>query len=375
MITNTGKNIIGKYLLGQAPAYASYIAVWCGSEPLATADPYGNYANKANLDFEMFRVPISSRGFVTESGVTKLVLTAELPTEERYEISEVGLYSAGTNPSAGAYDSKTIFAFTTGENWQYHSATSAVGLDSYPDPLDDPADDNVIAVTSDVVFQTNADNAIFFKAGRDEIYERCRFFNNIIMIQGDTSDLTASATSGFTITGGSQHIHLTGVDVDLTRNAPTDELRLAFSVINRDGDSGVSPDAVKILVEFASADDGSGESARFVVDITDGAGGYDFSTNRYHVVSKQLQQLVTTGGFTWDAVTVAKIYASVEVSGNPSSNYYVALDAMRLENITTSNPLYGLTGYTVVKNTDAETIVKSPNTSNYIEFRFSIGVT
>jgi hypothetical protein len=375
MITNTGKNIIGKYLLGQAPAYASYIAVGCGSEPLATADPYGNYANKANLDFEMFRVPISSRGFVTESGVTKLVLTAELPTEERYEISEVGLYSAGTNPSAGAYDSKTIFAFTTGENWQYHSATSAVGLDSYPDPLDDPADDNVIAVTSDVVFQTNADNAIFFKAGRDEIYERCRFFNNIIMIQGDTSDLTASATSGFTITGGSQHIHLTGVDVDLTRNAPTDELRLAFSVINRDGDSGVSPDAVKILVEFASADDGSGESARFVVDITDGAGGYDFSTNRYHVVSKQLQQLVTTGGFTWDAVTVAKIYASVEVSGNPSSNYYVALDAMRLENITTSNPLYGLTGYTVVKNTDAETIVKSPNTSNYIEFRFSIGVT
>jgi len=375
MITNTGKNIIGKYLLGQAPAYASYIAVGCGPEPLATADPYGDYANKANLDFEMFRVPISSRGFVTESGVTKLVLTAELPTEERYEISEVGLYSAGTNPSAGAYDSKTIFAFTTGENWQYHSATSAVGLDSYADPLDDPADDNVIAVTSDVVFQTNADNAIFFKAGRDEIYERCRFFNNIIMIQGDTSDLTASATSGFTITGGSQHIHLTGVDVDLTRNAPTDELRLAFSVINRDGDSGVSPDAVKILVEFASADDGSGESARFVVDITDGAGGYDFSTNRYHVVSKQLQQLVTTGGFTWDAVTVAKIYASVEVSGNPSSNYYVALDAMRLENITTSNPLYGLTGYTVVKNTDAETIVKSPNTSNYIEFRFSIGVT
>jgi hypothetical protein len=375
MITNTGKNIIGKYLLGQAPAYASYIAVGCGPEPLATADPYGNYANKANLDFEMFRVPISSRGFVTESGVTKLVLTAELPTEERYEISEVGLYSAGTNPSAGAYDSKTIFAFTTGENWQYHSATSAVGLDSYADPLDDPADDNVIAVTSDVVFQTNADNAIFFKAGRDEIYERCRFFNNIIMIQGDTSDLTASATSGFTITGGSQHIHLTGVDVDLTRNAPTDELRLAFSVINRDGDSGVSPDAVKILVEFASADDGSGESARFVVDITDGAGGYDFSTNRYYVVSKQLQQLVTTGGFTWDAVTVAKIYASVEVSGNPSSNYYVALDAMRLENITTSNPLYGLTGYTVVKNTDAETIVKSPNTSNYIEFRFSIGVT
>lgn len=374
MITNTGKNIIGKYLLGQAPAYASYIAVGCGPQPLGTADPYGDYSAKQNLDFEMFRVPISSRGFVTENNITKLVLTAELPTEERYEISEVGLYSAGTNPANGAYDSKTIFAFTTGENWQYHSATSAVAIDSYPDPLDDPADDNIISV-ADVVFQTNADNAIFYKPGRAEIYERCRFFNNIIMIQGDTSDLTTSATSGFSIAGGSDHIHLTGIDVDLTRNSPTDELRLAFSIINKDGDSGSSPDAVKILIEFASADDGSGESARFIVNIEDGVGGYDFATNRYHVVSKELQQLITTSGFTWDAVTVAKIYASAEIAGSPSEDYYIALDAMRLENVSTSNPLYGMTGYTVVKNTDAETVVKSPNTSNYIEFRFTVGVS
>ena len=44
MITNTGKSIIGKYLLGQAPAYASYIAIGCGAQPLATADPYGDYS-------------------------------------------------------------------------------------------------------------------------------------------------------------------------------------------------------------------------------------------------------------------------------------------------------------------------------------------
>ena len=377
MITDTGKNIIGKYLLGQAPAYASYIAVGCGPQPLATADPYGDYSAKTNLDFEMFRVPISSRGFVTENNITKLVLTAELPTEERYEISEVGLYSAGTNPSAGAYDSKTIFAFTTGENWQYHSSTSAVAINSYPDPLDDPNDDNVIAVTSDVVFQTNADNAIFYKAGRAEIYERCRFFNNIIMMQGDTSTLTASATSGFTIGGGSNHIHLTGVDIDFTRNAPTDELRLAFSVINKDGDSGNWPDKVKILVEFADTESTTSQNARFVVNAEDGVGSFDFENNRYYVVTKELQELVTTSGFTWDAVTVAKIYTSIETASTstPSSDYYVALDAMRLENTSTINSLYGLTGYTVVKNTDAETIIKSPNTSNYIEFRFTVGVS
>ena len=67
------------------------------------------------------------------------------------------------------------------------------------------------------------------------------------------------------------------------------------------------------------------------------------------------------------------------LSGNgglfPVSDYYIALDAMRLENIATINPLYGLTGYSVIKNDTASTIVKSPNTNNYIEFRFSIGVT
>jgi len=374
MITDTGKNIIGKYLLGQAPAYASYIAIGCGPQPLSTADPYGNYSEKTNLDFEMFRVPISSRGFVTENNITKLVLTAELPTEERYEITEIGLYSAGSNPSAGAYDSKTLFAFTTGEGWQYHSATSTVGLIAYPDPLDE-SDDNIIT-TTDMAFTTNADNTIFYKTGRAEKYERCRFFNNIVMVRGDLSELT-STSSGFTIESGSDHIHLTGVNVDLTRNAPTDEIKLAFSVINVDGDSGSSPDSVNILIEFASNDSGTGEYARFETEITNGTGigEYDLDTNRYCVITKQLQDLIFTSGFTWNDVTVIKIYATAFVSGSPSNDYYIALDAIRLENTTTTNPLYGMTGYTVVKNTNAETIVKSPNTSNYVEFRFSVGVS
>ena len=79
MITNTGKSILGKYLLGQAPAYASFIAIGCGAKPLDTTDALGDYSNKKNLDFEMLRVPISSRGFVNEGGLDKIVFTAELP--------------------------------------------------------------------------------------------------------------------------------------------------------------------------------------------------------------------------------------------------------------------------------------------------------
>jgi hypothetical protein len=381
MITNTGKTIIAKYLLGQAPAYASYLAIGCGATPLTTGDPLGSYSTKQNLDFEMFRVPISSRGFVNEGGLDKIVLTAELPTEERYEISEIGIYSAGSNPSAGAYDSKTVFAFTQTENWQHHTAEAAVAIDTFSTALDAPEYDNIIAV-ADSVFQTSGDNPIFFKSPRVERYERPRFLNNVILIQGDDSDITINEESGsaqdhFVIEAGSNHIHLTGANIDFTRNSPTDELRLAFSLINKDGESGTTPENVRIMVEFASTETETAEYARFEAEVIDDSSGgaYDFSTERYFVVTKQLQELYTSANFTWNAVTVVKIYACVIDAGVPSNNYYVALDAMRLENVATINPLYGLTGYSVIQNADASTIVKSPNTSNYIEFRFSVGVT
>jgi hypothetical protein len=386
MITNTGKSIIAKYLLGQAPAYASYIAIGCGATPLDTADEIGDYSTKTNLDFEMFRVPISSRGFVNEDGVDKIVLTAELPTEERYEISEIGIYSAGSNPSAGAYDSKTVFAFTQTENWQYHTASAAVAIDTFSAALDQPEYDNVISVT-DPVFQTSADNPIFFKSPRVERYERSRFLNNIIMIQGDDADISINEESGaaqdhFVIEPGSNHIHLTGASVDFTRNSPTDELRLAFSVINKNGTSNDIPERVRVLIEFASTETENAEYARFEAEVVnDSSGGaYDFDTERYFVVTKQLQDLYTSTNFTWNAVTVVKIYASVfaEESGPigvPSSNYYVALDALKLENVATVNPLYGLTGYSVIQTAGAATVVKSPNTSNYVEFRFSVDLS
>jgi hypothetical protein len=191
MITNKGKSIIGKYMLGQAPAYASYLAVGCGPTPLQTEDVADNFATKENLDFEMFRVPISSRGFVNENGIDKIVLTAELPTEERYEITEVGLYSAGSNPSAGAQDSKTVFAFTQGENWEYHTSTAAIAIPIISVPLD-PNDDDIINATGteNGVFQTNADNSIFYNTDRVARYERARFLNNTILMQGDDSDLS-----------------------------------------------------------------------------------------------------------------------------------------------------------------------------------------
>ena len=385
MITNKGKSIIGKYMLGQAPAYASYLAVGCGPTPLQTEDVADNFATKENLDFEMFRVPISSRGFVNENGIDKIVLTAELPTEERYEITEVGLYSAGSNPSAGAQDSKTVFAFTQGENWEYHTASSSIAIPLISVPLD-ANDDDIINATGTVngVFQTNADNSIFYNTDRVDRYERPRFLNNTILMQGDDSDLSiggggSGGVDHFVVDSGN-HIHLTSPNVDFSQNSPLDELRFAFSLVNRDGTSAANPDTVRILIDFAATDSNSPTTyARFEINIEDGVDGYDFATNRYFVVSKQLQELYKSQNFTWNAVTVVKIYVSIfdSLSGGyfPTSDYYIALDALRLENIATVNPLYGLTGYSVIKNDNATAIIKSPNTNNYVEFRFSIGVT
>ena len=385
MITNKGKSIIGKYMLGQAPAYASYLAVGCGPIPLQTEDVADNFATKENLDFEMFRVPISSRGFVNENGIDKIVLTAELPTEERYEITEIGLYSAGSNPSAGAQDSKTVFAFTQGENWEYHTASAAVAIPVISVPLD-PNDDDIINAsgTEDGVFQTNADNSIFYNTDRVARYERARFLNNTVLMQGDDSDLSLNGEGSggvdHIVIDSGNHIHLTSPNVDFSKNSPIDELRLAFSLVNRDGGSASVPDTIRILVDFAGTDEiDPNIYARFEVNVEDGVDGYDFSANRYFVVSKQLQELYKSQNFTWNAVTVVKIYVSVfdSLSGglSPTSDYYIGLDSMRLENIATVNPLYGLTGYSVIKNDDATTIIKSPNTNNYVEFRFSIGVT
>jgi hypothetical protein len=375
MITNVGKNIIAKYLLGQAPAYASYIAIGCGAKPLSPDAPFDSYLDKTELDFEMFRVPIISRGFVNEDGVSKVVLTGELPTEERYEISEVGIYSAGSNPAAAVNDSKLLYAFTQNENWEYHTQTSVESIPVIYEPLDGGAQDNVINVT-EKVFQTNVDNRIFTNSSRLSKYEKCRFFNNVIVMSGDVSDIILDEENKLIPNpeSTSDHIHLTGVDIDLNKNSPLDEIRFAFSVISKDGSSIESPDSIRLILEFSSTDVvDQGEFARFEVNL-DSLVDYNFANNRYFVISKKLEELTTSNGFTWNSVDVVKIYASVVVDDAPSEDYYVCIDAVRVENLSTSSPLYGLTGYTVIKNANAETIIKQSNTSNLVEFRFAIDI-
>jgi hypothetical protein len=382
MITNIGKNLLAKYLVGQTQSYASHIAVGCGPNPVASGGQLADYSLKQSLDFEMFRVPIISRGFVNENGIDKVVLTAELPTEERYEITEVGVFSAARNPVAGSFDSRNIYSFADTDNWLYQAAGSpAVEIEPVYTPLDGDADNGIINQTLNV-FATNADNRIFTQSDRVARNERCRFLNNIIAMVGDDSTLTLDQSGNIQVGTGSNYIRLNETSVDFTKNSPLDELRFAFSVVNKVANSNTVPDNVKILLEFSHPGVGSSlEYARLEIDIDDQ--GYsagtaletiNFSLNRYVVSKKALKDLKKTDGFDWREVATAKIYSCVTEAGSPSDLFYVCLDGLRLENITSTNSLYGLTGYSVIKSVGSKPIVKSANTTNYIEFRFSLDV-
>ena len=443
MITNTGKQILAKYLMGTTPSYAAYIGIGCGVKPRpltttisgassssgiitvtstddvwvgakvtkvsgtgalsTTADTLVTSITDAThfvispvpdvalssaelgfqtnpdidtMGFEMLRIPITSRGYINDSGVNKIVLTGELPTEERYEISEVGIFSTGSNSIAGSYDSKTISAFADTENWQfldgvntYSSTAVGTNFNYITGPL--AVSGNVISGANlTPAIQTNSSNFTFTDLIRSARYERCRYLNNVLMLRGNTSLLT-NPSGTFVIGASPKYFKLDGQTVDFSRNSTSDLLKLAYSLVSVVGDSASVPDTVRVMVEFSNSD--GSQYARLQSEVT----GASLTNNRYVVTQKRLDELIYNTGttFSWKSVNTIKVYASAITAGVVDAGYYIALDAIRFDNISTLNPLYGLVGYSIVQSALSETIIKSPNTNNYIEFRFIVDVT
>lgn len=458
MITNTGKQIIGRYLVGLTDTYASHIALGCGAKPLAANEPFGDYSSKTSLDFEMIRIPITSRNIITESGVTKVIFTAELPTTERYGITEIGIYPSIVNPSPTGSDSKPISLFSFGESWKYHTSGATPTITDVPEKTGNITDTNNNITITDDAFFTTSENALFENINnpaRIAKHEQPRFLSSVLLMRGDTSSLTVSG-SNLSVSSGN-HIHLQVDDLGLAQNSSEDEIKLAFSVVNKDGvdNSNVpSPDVpsnVKILIQFADNDGASPEYASFVVNLNNGTAintqtptgttnitittanahnitvgqkvvisgvtpsGYNgtwtaqtgttgstlvvdigenpgaittagrvtsetqhnFTDNRYVVVSKTMDSLYKSSvNFSWSNVRYIKIFVDIEdtIGSALASDFYVALDALRLENVSSFNNKYGLTAYTVVTSSDALPIVKLNNTKSFIEFKYVVDV-
>jgi len=381
VITNIGKNILAKYLIGQASAYASFIAVGIGPRPLAVGESFPDFSEKEQLDFEALRMPITSRGFVyDEDGKPNVVFLAEIPGEQRYAITEIGLYPGRSNPSAENIDSRILYTFSDAENWEYHTQSSAVGIETIVAPLNLDEASGKIAVTNQV-FRTNSNNTIFSAPIRLNLFERPRFLDRTLMIRGDMSFLVEDSgrLSVFQSQGSyfGNHIHYNGISVDLDQVSSEDELRLAFSLLSKEDIQNQTAQSVRLLFEFANADvDVPTTFARFEVILNQSDPDVNFTTNRYFVIKKKISELIKSPNFTWSAVNSVRIYATVLETGvaTPSENFYISLDGLRFENTTTKNPLYGLTGYSLIRTVDGKPVIKESNTSNSVEFRFGLDI-
>lgn len=372
MITNVGKGIMSKYLLGQTSSYASHIAIGCGATP-ATALPVdlSGYAAKVSLDFEMLRIPILSRGYVIENGIQQIVFTAEMPSDSRYEISEVGIYPSATNPSAPVSGSKTIYTFDqfSSENWLDSSSTE-IPLISVQ--LDTGGDGTISAAGTSGIFRANATNQVFSNVNRITNFnnETPRFLDSAIFIPGNSSTLPYSSDAAVrdaTPTG--TYISYDN-NLNLKAYGPNDKIKIAMSVINKSSASA-SPEYASIQIRFKTND-----SANYAVLGKAIAAGsaWNPATTRYLVVEEEIQNIKKVGSFSWDNVISVEISAAVFEGTSTSSNYYTVLDAIRVENISSISPVYGLTGYSTIINPEAETITKKANASTLVEFRFAVDV-
>jgi hypothetical protein len=402
------------------------------------------------LEFESIRVPISSRGYVNDNGTNKIILTAQLPSEERYEFTEVGIYSAGANRSAGAYDSKTISAFSGTEGWELN-ADSTVSGPSTQNPLFTESELSIIDSSNDITLTSpaikiRATNGIFANQARIDRYERTRYLDNVFLVKGDSSFIYDSGQPSWNIDSSPKFLQLASNIIDLSRNSSSDLLKLAFSIVSVNGSSStIVPTDTFVVVEFSNSD--KSQVAKMQVQINED--DYDLATNRYIVSTKRLQDLVYTNQFSWKTINTIRVYCSttrdvtitnkaaaegiatlttqidhglaagdkIFVSGvatgsqdfnglktiltasgttltyaststaisqsvAPVGNlktiddrFYIALDALRIDNVNTVNPLYGLVGYSIIQDELQRSIVKSPNTTNFIEYRFVLDVT
>jgi hypothetical protein len=143
-----------------------------------------------------------------------------------------------------------------------------------------------------------------------------------------------------------------------------------MSVVNKVADAA-SPEYVSIQIRFKTAD-----SANYAVlgkAVAEGS-GFVAGTSRYFVVEEEIQNIKKVGSFSWDNVTSVEISTAVFEGTTTSGSYYAVLDGIRIENLSSISPVYGLVGYSVIKNADAVTINKKANASTLVEFRFAVDV-
>jgi hypothetical protein len=385
MITTNGKNIVAKYLLNQAPEFASHIAIGVGGQAYPTSSSATFSASVQSLGFEVARVPILSKGLLKENGQEKIVFKAELPIEQRYQMTELGIYPAENNAVAGNFDSRIISTFSNSEPWAYSNNENDSGTVKYKGELRiDPINVGDIATSIpsenyvlDVFQFINSNSPIFEYSDRVNRGEPPRYLTKSLNVSGSTSvvlGVSASSSLIDTTDNDSYYIENNSINLNLGKNLPTDQIKLAFSVISlaRDGINSQAPDNVKIRLEFLNNSGASQSRAYINIALQD----TDIDLMRYQVVTKSLSDFTTEPNFSWSSVNGVRIYTCIHDDSNViTGEHFVLYDGLRFENISSNNPLYSLVAAEYIKTLDENPILKRENSTSYVEYRFGIGVS
>lgn len=333
-------------------------------------------ATKESLEFEMFRVPIKSRSLISEGGKEYVSFAADLPTVDRFEMTEIGLYTDASNPNTSTPDSHPLFQFYNGENWKYRSATTTTTIQDNIGSMS-AAGSIISSASTKKAFYALSSDTLFTFNQRIGTYQKPRYYENFLMVRGDVSDPALALSA-------QEYIRLDNTFFNLDRNnTADDELRLAFSLIPVSlTATSASISAVNILIRFSSSDTDTdiGQTADLSISVP----GSDLTTNGYYkVVKAKLSALTRTSDFSWAAVKSTRVYVTVLNSGgSPTSGYFVALDGLRFENIasTAVNPIYGLTGYAPFGRSTTVTgfgnivvpITKESNTNSLADYKLGL---
>ena len=381
MITTNGKNIVAKYLLNQAPEFASHIAIGVGGQAYPTSSSATFSSNADSLEFEVARVPILSKGLLKEDGQEKIVFKAELPIEQRYQITELGLYPAATNAVAGNFDSRIISTFSNSEPWSYSNNLNNSGTVLYigPVPISSSPIGNVDTLSpswDDFIF-INSNSPIFEYSDRINRGEPPRYLNRSLAVSGSTSVVSGVSASSSLInenSASSYYIENNSINLNLGKNLPTDQIKLAFSVLSiaREGIPAYAPKNVKIRLEFLNNLGGSTSKAFTNMSLRD----TDIENMRYQVITKSLSDFETTANFSWSSINGIRIYTCIHDDlSSPTASHFVLYDGLKFENISSYNPLYSLVAAEYIKTQDENPILKRENSTSYVEYRFGIGVS
>ena len=358
-----------------------------------------DYSNKTSLDFEMLRVPITSRGLATEDGVDMLVLGAEAPTQDRLSVTEIGVYSAGTNNLVTGSQSGVLHTFANYEDWEIHNTTAVIVTD-FPTGLSTDSGATISLSSTTPATYLNADGAFFENAARTSNQERPRMYNSTLVLNGTlsyienvdnltTMDVPAGPRSDNAAIQNNRHVRLLGQTYAFDQNSSSDEIRVAFSVLYKrvpeqvaGNTASAAPSYIGIIVEFSSeATEEKYARLKINKDST------EFANSRYFVESVPLSSLEISDDFTWSLVDKIKIYFSAFTGTSPyvvadlSDQYSLALDAISFENVydEEQNSSYGLVAYSTVGSTKTISgtnyivpIEKNLNNSTLIEYKFPI---